>query len=106
MSDTSLQAISLKQSGQSQPALDQGRASIARIDRSLVRLIARRTRLARRIGRAKKSAGLPALDPAREAEVVRHAAVLARDAGLPEEEVRDVFWRLIALCRNAQSEDS
>ena len=44
------------------------------IARELVALIARRTELARRTGEAKRAAGKPTLDPAREAVVIRRAA--------------------------------
>jgi hypothetical protein len=30
--------------------------------------------------------------------VLRRAAELARKAGLPDEPIRDVFWRIVALC--------
>jgi chorismate mutase len=53
---------------------------------------------------AKHAAGMPLLDPPREAAVVRRAAALARAAGLPDEEVREIFWRVIGLCRSLQAE--
>lgn len=78
------------------------RAEIERIDRALVGLVAERVRIAREVGAAKRAAGLPTLDPAREAAVVRRAGALAREAGLADEDVRDVFWHLIGLSRRAQ----
>lgn len=81
------------------------RAEIERIDREIVALVADRVRLAREVGRAKRAAGLPTLDPAREAAVVRHAGSLARDAGLVDEEMRTLFWHLIGLSRRAQVEE-
>jgi chorismate mutase len=80
------------------------RERIAEVDREIVRLIAERMEIAREGGRLKRSAGLPTLDPTREAAVVRRAGELAREAGLDDETVRDVFWRLIGLCRRAQTE--
>ena len=41
-------------------------------------------------------------DAAREAAVVRRAAALARDAGIDEELVRDVIWRIMASAREEQ----
>jgi hypothetical protein len=38
------------------------------------------------------------VDPGREAKVLRLAGERARKAGLPEEPVRDVYWRIVALC--------
>lgn len=78
------------------------RQEIEAVDRRLVELIAERTDLARQIGAAKRAAGQPTLDPAREAVVVRRAAALARDAGIPPEDVREIFWHLIAMSRRAQ----
>jgi chorismate mutase len=46
------------------------------------------------------------LDPAREAAVVRRSAERARDAGLDEEAVREIFWRLVGLSRRTQREES
>ena len=39
------------------------------------------------------------------AEVVRRSAALARDFGLQPEEMREVFWHIIGMCRRAQTED-
>ncbi len=58
--------------------------------------------LARRTGEAKRSAGKPTLDPAREAVVIRRAAAAARELGVSPEDVREIFWHLIGLSRRAQ----
>ncbi|CAN5848742.1 chorismate mutase [soil metagenome] len=81
------------------------RGEIEQIDRSLIRLIAERVQLARVVGNAKRIAGLPTLDPAREATVVRRAGALAREEGLDDEDVRYIFWHLIGLSRRAQMEE-
>lgn len=78
------------------------RAEVERIDRALIGLVAERVRIAREVGEAKRALGLPTLDPAREAAVVRRAGTLAREAGLPDEDVRYIFWHLIGLARRAQ----
>ena len=87
------------------PRLEQLRAEIQRLDEALVQLIAERTRVAREARVAKRDAGLPLVDTAREAAVVRRAGTLAGAAGLPKEDVREIFWRLIALSRGAQVAD-
>jgi chorismate mutase / prephenate dehydratase len=84
--------------------LEDLRTEIERLDREIVDAIRRRRDLAMQVGEEKGTLGLPTLDPEREAAVVRRAGRLARDAGLPEEEVRAIFWRLIGLCRRSQDE--
>ena len=84
--------------------LTRHRAEIERIDRALVDLIRERVSAARGTAAAKRAAGLPTVDPSQEAAVIRRAAALARDAGLPAEDVRDVFWKLVALTRGAELE--
>ena len=81
------------------------RGEIERVDRALMALVAERVELARRVGAAKRALGLPTLDPAREAAVVRRAGALAREVGLDDEDVRYIFWHLIGLSRRAQMEE-
>lgn len=85
-----------------QPEVTHLRAEIERIDRVLIDLIAERVQVACAIGAAKREAGVPTIDTAREAAIIRRSADLARDAGISEEDVRDIFWRLVALSRRAQ----
>lgn len=83
-------------------ALEALRARIRAVDEELVRLVGERRALVLEVGRVKDDAGLPVLDPSQEAKVVRRAAELARDAGVDEELVRDIIWRIIASARDAQ----
>lgn len=80
------------------------RERVEQIDADIIALIAERARCAREIGVVKHALGLPTLDPAREAEVLRRAGALARSAGLPSEQVRELFWAIIALARDAQQD--
>ena len=84
--------------------LERLRAEIEGLDRAVIKLLARRVELARQVGAAKHTLGLPTLDPAREAAVVRRAGALAREVGLDDEDVRYIFWHLIGLSRRAQLE--
>ena len=86
-------------------ALGRCRQQIEHVDRELVTLLTKRVGLSREIGAMKKVAGLPTLDPAREAEVIRRAASLAREAGLNDEKVRDIFWHIIGLSRAVQVDE-
>ena len=82
--------------------LERLRQRIRALDEELVGLVAERRDLVLAIGGLKESLGLPVLDPAQEARVVRRAAELARGAGTDEELVRDVLWRIIASARAEQ----
>ena len=82
--------------------LDALRSRIEELDRKLVELVSQRRSLVLEVGRVKEELGLPVLDPPQEARVVRRAAELARAAGVDEELVRDVVWRIIGSARDAQ----
>jgi len=81
------------------------RGSVDAVDRAILEAFAERVRIVRRIGDVKEELGQPVLDPAREAAVVRRAAETAREAGLDDEAVRDLFWRLVGLSRRTQREE-
>jgi len=78
------------------------RREIERIDNELVELLAKRLALGKRTGELKRLAGLPILDPTREAAVIRRVTEVAREAGLPSEPVREVFWQIVGMSRRAQ----
>jgi len=81
------------------------REEIEGIDNEIVALLARRMQLGRRTGELKRGAGLPILDPAREAAVIRRVTTVARDAGLPPEPVREIFWQIVGMSRRAQERE-
>lgn len=81
-----------------QDRLERTRHAINDVDEALIQLLAERMRLARRAQALRKEGGTPGVDPGREAKVLRLATERARRAGLPEEPVRDVYWRIVALC--------
>lgn len=82
-----------------QDRLARTRNAINDVDEALIQLLAERMRLARRAQALRKEGGMGGVDPGREAKVLRRAAELARKVGLPQEPVRDVFWRVVALCK-------
>lgn len=88
----------------SHPLADVRRA-IDALDDQLLDLLTTRLELARRARPLKEGAGLPLQDLGREAAVVRRAADAARIRGLDPEPVRDIFWRLVELSRDAQARD-
>jgi chorismate mutase/prephenate dehydrogenase len=78
------------------------RAEIEAVDAALIDAIAQRMALAKKIRVVKQRAGQPVLDPAREAAVVARASARAREAGLPEDEIRALYWKLMAVARRVQ----
>lgn len=80
------------------------RTAIEDVDRRLIALLAERVTLGRKTAGMKRAAGLPILDPQREAEVIRRAVTTAREHDLPEEAVRQIFWNVVGLSRRAQEE--
>lgn len=86
-------------------ALSAVRAEIEAVDAAIVEALARRMALAREVRVVKQRAGQPVLDPAREAEVVTRVGALARDAGLCEDDVRGIYWRIMAMARREQRGD-
>ncbi len=86
----------------SRAELQRLRERIAELDDRLVRTISERRNLNIAVGQLKAAMGLPVLDPAQEAKVVRNAANRARELGVDEEMMRDVMWRIIAFARNVQ----
>lgn len=82
------------------------RDEIERIDNDIVGLLARRLALGKRTGDLKRAAGLPILDPTREAAVIRRVTGVARDVGLPTEPLREIFWQIVGMSRRLQEESS
>ncbi len=80
------------------------REEIERIDNEIISLLARRLALGKRTGELKRAAGLPILDPTREAAVIRRVTGVARDADLPTEPVREIFWQIVGMSRRVQEQ--
>ena len=89
-----------------QARLEELRERIIAVDDEIIQLIGERRDLVLEIGRIKESLGLPILDPAREARVVRRVAERSRALGVDEELTRDVIWRIISSARQTQSQRS
>ncbi len=86
--------------------LEELRERIIDVDDEIIQLIGERRDLVLEVGRIKESLGLPILDPAREARVVRRVAEQARALGVDEELARDVIRRILSSSRQTQSERS
>jgi len=74
------------------------RAEIDGIDERIVELLEERVKLVRAIATYKAAAGLPLVDPAREAAIVARAA---ERSTLSEEALREAFEGIFACCRKA-----
>ncbi len=70
------------------------RKSIDNIDAALVYLLAERFKITKKVGAFKAAVGLPASDPAREAEQVARLRALSEDAEL-DSEFSEKFLRFI-----------
>lgn len=93
--------------GPARPApasLAECRAAIEQLDREIIALLAERVGIGRCTAEFKRAAGVPLLDPAREAEVIRRAVATAREHGLATEPVREIFWHIVGMSRRAQEE--
>lgn len=82
--------------------LKETRELIDGIDQDIVALLERRAELARRAGQAKKALGAPVLDASREAKVLEARAAWAREHGLDESSVQEVFRAIMKLARRVQ----
>jgi chorismate mutase len=84
------------------PALERCRAELDQLDEQLIQLLKRRLELGLRAATIKRDAHLPIIDADREAKVMAQARAWADEAGLVEDEVAEIFSRLISLSGRAQ----
>jgi prephenate dehydrogenase len=88
--------------GARSPALQEARDHIDALDQELVGLLARRTELVLRAGRAKAELGLPVHDPDREAAQLQARRAWAEASGLDAQGVEEVFRAVLRASRTAQ----
>ncbi|GLH70721.1 hypothetical protein GETHPA_22540 [Geothrix rubra] len=96
------EALAIPDLGARSPALQAVRDHLDALDRELVDLLARRTELVLRAGRAKADLGLPVHDPAREAAQIRVRRAWAEAAGLDPQGMEEVFRAVLRASRSAQ----
>jgi chorismate mutase len=77
------------------------RAEIDEVDRELLRLLNRRARLAAKVGRLKRAAGLPYVDPEREVLVLRKLQQ-ANTGPLDQRAITKLFRRIIRESRRVE----
>ncbi len=81
--------------------LDGWRKRIDEIDQELVRLLNERSQCAVEIGHIKKTLNLPAWQPEREAEILRHV-VKSNPGPLDDAAIRRLFERIIDEARSLE----
>jgi chorismate mutase/prephenate dehydratase len=81
------------------------RKKIDEIDEKIVNLLAERTNLIRRIGQLKRELKLPIKDLKREREIYSRIIKIAKDKGLNESFVKNIFEEIIAMCSYEQGEE-
>jgi len=89
--------------GSRSPALQEARDHIDALDQELVALLARRTELVLRAGRAKAELSLPVHDPERETAQLQARRAWAQEAHLDVQGVEEVFRAVLRASRSAQS---
>jgi chorismate mutase / prephenate dehydratase len=80
------------------PVLAQMRDQITDLDRTLVELVNKRLKLVDRIKRYKQTRGLPFLDPAREAWMLRYLS-RANRGPLSEQGLEELYSELLDLTK-------
>ncbi len=83
-------------------ALRECRDELDQLDEQLIRLMKRRLELGLLAATLKRDAELPIIDADREANVIAQARAWAGEAGLSEDEVTEIFERLVSLSGRAQ----
>ncbi len=84
--------------------LEDVRAEIETIDQEIIRLIAKRTELAKDVLEAKKLNKMPINDENRNQEVMERVANISTECGLDAGEVKNIFKILIKMSIERQHE--
>lgn len=82
------------------------RKKIDQVDKEILKLLKARTELAKQIGRAKRSVGLPIRDLEREKTVLAKVSQEAKLSGLIAEDVKALYKEIIALSRRLEGEET
>lgn len=84
--------------------IDDWRARIDELNVELISLLNKRASFAREIGKVKKQAGLPVLDPDRESRVLDAVGELARNGEGPlgEESIKRIFQVVMEETRKVE----
>ena len=82
--------------------LEDLRRKIDETDAKIVRLIAERIRIAEEISKEKKEKGKPVMDTGREETVLKNVKNIAREEGMREEEIENIYRQIMSACKRIQ----
>ncbi len=83
--------------------IEQLRAEIDKLNREIVELLAKRMEVAGEIAEYKKQRDLPVRVPEREKAVIENVKRLAKENGLDEKMIEDVFLKIIEHTKNSEN---
>ncbi len=98
------QAFKIPDLGAAAPELRETRELIDDLDHDIVRLIARRGELVRRVKATKGKRALPVRDPTREREILQARRAWAADEGVDTDAVARIFEGLMSMARALQAD--
>ena len=98
------QAFAIPDLGDQAPELMETRDLIDEVDVEIVQLLVQRGHLANRAGRIKSEGGRSVRDPSREQALLEQRRQWAKERGLSEESVADIFSAILRFSRLLQSE--
>lgn len=78
------------------------RNKIDTIDREIIKLLSKRFRIGKRLGKLKKKKGLRIADKAREIEVIEHAKRAVEHTDIDKKFIKSLFRDIIRYTRNKQ----
>lgn len=81
------------------------RKSIDEIDDEILRLLAKRKDLSKKVGKLKENSGLPVFDKKREEEILKNISNKAKQLGLDVDSVYSIFGSIFQSSRNAQQKN-
>lgn len=79
------------------------RVKIDKIDERIVKEIAKRVKLAKKIKSIKKKYHAPILDKSREEEVIKKVRALAKENKINPKRMASIFGGIIRLCKGKKS---
>lgn len=102
MSSSQMEPCAREGSEMSHTSIESLRKEIDLIDKDLVKLIAQRAAVAKRIGKVKAADGRGPLDAARERAVIQ-SALMENQGPISDQKIERIFTEIISACRELQA---